>query len=207
MIRIWGRATSTNVQKVVWICRELSLPYDRIDVGGKFGGLNDAEYVAINPNRRVPTIQDGDLVLWESNAILRHLARAYGSASGIVPNDLRSWAICDQWIDWQVSAFIPSFRDVIHELRKPPELQQADLIRAKYLAVEEQWRLLDTALADRDYVAGNHYSIADIPVGVWAARRYRLDFPNLPLTHLDSWYARLASRPPFRDAVLSVPAF
>ena len=207
MIRIWGRATSTNVQKVVWACRELCLEYDRVDVGGPFGGLDDEEYTALNPNRRIPTIQDAGLILWESNAILRHLARAYGNGSRIVPTDLRSWAICDQWIDWQASAFIPAFRDIIYELRKPPEMQHGEVIQANCRVVEEQWRLLDTVLSSQDYVAGDHYSIADIPVGVWAAKRYRLELARSPLIHLDSWYARVASRPPFRDAVLSVPAY
>ena len=72
-LTIWGRANSVNVQKVLWCLRELDLAYRRIDAGMAFGKNREPEYLAINPNGRVPTLVDGDFVLWESNSIMRYL--------------------------------------------------------------------------------------------------------------------------------------
>ena len=79
MLRILGRATSSNVQKVVWLCEEVGIPYEREDIGGPFGGNDRPDYLALNPNGRVPTVIDGDFVIWESNACVQYLASRHAA--------------------------------------------------------------------------------------------------------------------------------
>src|SRR5687768_9505348 len=108
MLRIWGRANSSNVMKVLWLCDELGIAYERIDAGGAFGRTNEPDYLAKNPNALVPTIEEPDgFVLWESNAILRYLARSRAPGNPIYPSEPRVAADCDRWMDWQVSAINP----------------------------------------------------------------------------------------------------
>ena len=87
MLRVWGRNASINVQKVMWAIGELGLEHERIDAGGAFGHLDTEAYGTLNPNRRIPTLQDGSLVLWESNVVVRYLASKYG-AGGLWPEIL-----------------------------------------------------------------------------------------------------------------------
>ena len=106
MLKIWGRKNSINVMKVLWACDELGLAFDRVDLGGAFGGTQEPEYLARNPNARVPTIEDKGLVLWESNAIVRYLAVTYGNP-GLLPADTQSRWIAEQWMDWQQTTLHP----------------------------------------------------------------------------------------------------
>ena len=101
MLKVWGRKNFINVQKVLWCCEELGLPYERIDAGGPFGLTRDPEYLARNPNALVPTISDDEFVLWESNAIVRYLATRHGSGA-MWPEDLRERADAERWMDWQL---------------------------------------------------------------------------------------------------------
>ena len=119
-IRIWGRATSVNVQKVTWALAELEVPYERIDAGGHYGGLDKPEFLAMNPNARVPVMEHDGLVMFESNAIVRHLARTCGAGS-LLPDDEAGLAIADQWMDWAATTLSPAFIAVFMEgVRKPP---------------------------------------------------------------------------------------
>src|SRR5207245_3725876 len=102
MLRIWGRASSSNVQKVLWCCAELDIAFDRVDHGGPFGGNRDPEYLKLNPNGLVPTVIDGDLVMWESNTICRYLA-ATRNGERIYPRDPAARTDVERWMDWQLS--------------------------------------------------------------------------------------------------------
>ena len=123
MLRVWGRNNSINVQKVMWTVGELGLPHERIDVGGAFGGLDTAEYGALNPNRRIPTVEDEDVVVWESNACVRYLAARYG-AGRLWPEDVRRRAAADMWMDWQVSTLMPDMTVVFWGLIRTPEAER-----------------------------------------------------------------------------------
>ena len=93
MLKIIGRKTSSNVQKVLWVCGELNLPFEREDLGGPFGGNDTARYRALNPNGKVPTIVDQDFVLWESNSCTRYLSAKHGADTlypDTCPNDAPS---------------------------------------------------------------------------------------------------------------------
>ncbi|MFP4906358.1 glutathione S-transferase N-terminal domain-containing protein, partial [Paraburkholderia sp. BR14261] len=144
MITIWGRANSVNVQKVLWCCDELVLPFQRIDAGGSFGHLNEPSYLAMNPNGKVPTITDGTFVLWESNAILRYLAMEYGPSSLLYPTDPKVRASIERWLDWSIGTLAPIERPVFLALvRTPPEKRDTAKLAADFDQLTPLWRLLD----------------------------------------------------------------
>src|SRR5690606_29222828 len=111
MLKLWGRNNSTNVKKALWCLEEIGVPYTRIDAGGAFGVVGEAAYVALNPNRLVPCLEDGDSVLWESNAIVRYLAAQYGEGA-LWLAEPRKRAQADKWMDWATSTLAAPFRIV-----------------------------------------------------------------------------------------------
>ena len=198
-LTIWGRPNSVNVQKVLWCLAELDLPYRRIDAGMQYGRNHEADYLAMNPNRRVPTLVDGDFVLWESNSIMRYLCMAYGADSPIYPNAPRQRAAIDRWLDWTLSTVQPVDRPVFWALvRTPPEKRDMAQIQRDADAEAEVWTIADAQLATRSYIEGDAFSIADIALGAYARRWLGVEGIRRPtLAHLDRWFARLAERPGF----------
>jgi glutathione S-transferase len=205
LLKIWGRKNSSNVQKTMWAVGELGLAYERIDIGMEYGGNETPGYRAMNPNGLVPTIQDGDFVLWESNSIIRYLAARHG-AGKLEPSDLRSRAVASQWMDWQVSVFFPAFAEVFFNLvRTPPDQRNPARIAAAKAKSIDAAKILDTALARNAYLAGNSFSMGDIPMGVFIYRFRVLltDRPSLP--NLERWYAAIEERSAFQKHVSSIP--
>lgn len=202
MLRIWGRTTSINVQKVMWAVGELGLPHERIDAGGAHGGLDTKAYGALNPNRRIPTLEDGATVVWESNAIVRYLAAKYGAGS-LWPEDLAARATADQWMDWQQTTLQPDMRTVFWGLvRTSPEKRNKGEIAAAVESLEGIWARLDGHLRGRAFVAGDRLSMGDIPVGAMCYRYHALDVERPKLEHLAAWYERLKLRPAFCTHVM-----
>jgi glutathione S-transferase len=126
-LTIWGRSNSVNVQKVLWCLAELDLGYQRIDAGMQFGKNNEAAYLAMNPNGRVPTLVDGDYVLWESNSVMRYLCMAYGGNSPIYPAQPKARAAVDRWLDWTLSTLQPVDRPVFWALVRTP-VEKRDMV-------------------------------------------------------------------------------
>jgi glutathione S-transferase len=202
MLRIWGRTSSINVQKAMWAVGELGLPHERIDVGGDLGGLDTDAYGALNPNRRIPTIEDGDFVLWESNVIVRYLAARYGSGT-LWPSDARTRAVADQWMDWQQTTLAAELRVVFWGLvRTPAEKRDPARIAAGVQSVAALWTMLDRHLASRAYVAGDGFTMGDIPVGAASWRYFSLDIERPALPQVSAWHERLKTRPAFREHVM-----
>lgn len=202
MMKIWGRHTSINVQKVLWTCDELALPYERIDVGGEFGGLDAAEFRRRNPNGRIPVIEDEGFVLWESNAIVRYLAAKHGIGT-LCPEDLRAQADCDRWMDWQICNILPGLRTLFFGLiRTAPEKRDNAAIEEARVTTQEFWAVLDAHLAPRRYLTGEHFTMADIPLGAFAYRWLALPIERPALPALAAWHGRLAEREPFRRNVM-----
>jgi glutathione S-transferase len=204
MLRIWGRISSVNVQKVVWCCDELALPYERIDAGGAFG-LNDTpQYLAMNPNGLVPVIDEDGFILYESNAITRYLAAKHG-AGRLWPDDPRARADVDRWMEWQSTGYTPAMVQAFWGLvRTPPEKRDPAAIEASRVKSEKLSAVLDRHLAGREFVAGNAFSPADIVVGCAAHRWLGLPITREPRPNLERWYASLKSRPGARQ-VTSLP--
>ena len=202
MLTVWGRKNSINVQKVMWTVAELGLEHERIDVGRQYGGLDTPEFLAMNPNRLIPTIDDNGTVVWESNAVVRYLAAKYGSG-GLWPEDAARRARADQWMDWMVAVIVPHLFSVfIGLIRTPPEERDNAAIAASAEEMAVCWRILDAHLADMPYVAGAALSIADIPLGCACHRYYALDIAHPEMPHLAAWYERLRARAAFREHVM-----
>ncbi len=200
-IRVYGRKNSINVQKVLWCCAELGVPFEQIDRGGEYGGTATPEYRAMNPTGRVPTIDDNGFVLWESNAIVRYLAGRYGMGT-LCPRDDRARASADRWMDWQLVTVWRSLQPAfVNLVRTPPGQRDINAIEAALRQSAEHFTLLDAHLKDKHYVIGGAFSMGDIPLGVTAQRWFRLDIerPNLPA--LTAWYRRLEERPAFKQHV------
>lgn len=195
MLRIWGRLSSVNVQKVVWAADELGLAHERVDAGGAFGVVATPEYRRLNPNALVPVIEEDGFVLWESNAIVRYLAARHGAGT-LWPDDLRQRADIDRWMDWQATAYTPAMRDAFMQLvRTAPDRRDAAAIEASRAASEKCSAILDAHLAGRDFLAASGFSPADIAVGCAAHRWLNLPLAREPRPHLERWYAALRTRP------------
>jgi glutathione S-transferase len=205
MLKIWGRNTSSNVQKAMWGVGELGLAYERLDVGGAFGKNKEPEYLAMNPNGLVPTLQDGDFILWESNSIVRYLARIHGKGS-LEPADLKAYGRANQWMDWQLSVVAPAiFACFWGLIRTPAEKRDMAAITESQKKTTDAMKMLDAHLSRSAYAAGDAFSMGDIPVGVMAYRFRQLcpDRPSLP--HLERWYAQIEKRKAFQEHVGSIP--
>jgi glutathione S-transferase len=199
-LQLWGRTNSVNVQKVLWCLAELGLAYERIDAGMQFGRNTEPAYLAMNPNGRVPTLVDGDFVLWESNSILRYLALAYGAGSKLYPAEPGPRAGIDRWLDWTLSTLQPAERDVFWGLvRTPPAERDMPALQRSTDAVAKLWRILDAHFATRPYAEAESFSLADIALGAYARRWFGVEGVVKPaLPSLERWYRRIAERPGFQ---------
>ena len=204
MIRIWGRLSSVNVQKVVWAARELALPFERIDAGGKFGIVNTPEYLAKNPNGQIPMIEDDDFVLWESNAIVRYLCAKHALGT-LYPEPLAARADADRWMDWQTTTLQPAMGPAFMQLiRTPAEQRKPALIEQAAQKAEALLAILDAQLAGREFVCGAQFTMADIALGCAAHRWYGLPLARTARPNVERWYAALMRRPA-TDGVLTLP--
>jgi glutathione S-transferase len=201
MLTIWGRHNSNNVKKVLWCAEEIGLAYESIPAGGAFGMTNDPAYRAMNPNGLVPTIRDGDLVLWESNAIVRYLAARYAEGS-LWPKDVIVRARADRWMDWTTSTFAAPFRDVFWGMvRTAPEQRDLAAIEAGRQKCAALLVMADQALADRPYLSGDAFGMGDIPLGCFAHAWFAMPIERPDLSNLAAWYERLKARPAYAKVV------
>jgi glutathione S-transferase len=202
MLRIWGRTSSINVQKVMWAVGELGLDHERIDAGGAFGGLDTDEFGERNPNRRVPTLEDDGLVMWESNACVRYLAARY-DVGVLWPEDPAARARADMWMDWQQTTLVPDMTVVFWGLIRTPEgKRDLGAIDAAARRLGATWRVLETQLAGRRFVAGDQLTIGDIPVGAGCYRYLNLPIERPSLPNLEAWYERLKQHHAYREHVM-----
>ena len=205
MPKIWGRNTSSNVQKAMWAVGEIGLAVERIDVGGPFGKNREPAYLAMNPNGLVPTLEEEDgFLLWESNSIVRYLAAKHKGA--IEPADPKTRALASQWMDWQLSVLGPAITPMFWGLvRTPVEQRDMKAIAAATEKTTAGIAIMDAQLARTRFIAGDAFSYGDIPIGVMA-RRYRDLVPERPaFPHFERWYAEIAARPAFKEHVSGIP--
>ena len=202
-MQIWGRANSVNVQKVVWCCEELLLPYERIDAGGKFGVVDTPAYRAMNPNGKVPTLVDGDFILWESNSILRYVALRAGDEH-LYPQSLRERVLVERWLDWALSTLQPAERNLFWGMiRTAPAQRDHAAIELSRKQAQACWDLLDTHLGDgRAYVETGRFTLADVVLGAYVHRWFGMpEIERADFVHLRAWYERLLERPAYRRHV------
>ena len=200
-ITICGRLNSTNVQKPIWALEELGLAYEHIPLGGSFGGLVDPAYRALNPNVRVPTLRDGDTVVWESHAILRYLAAQYGAGT-LWPENPRQRSAADQWVDWTATTFQSGWLKVFESVvRVPEDKRDRAVIDQAMDDANRLFRMLDSVLAGSPFLAGEHLTYGDIPAGAAMFRWMTMPIARQPMPNLEAWYRRLDARPAFKKAV------
>lgn len=205
MLTIHGRNNSSNVQKVVWALNEMKVPYERTDAGGAFGIVNTPDYLAMNPNARVPTMGEDGFILWESNAIVRYLANKHDKG-GLCPSDPRQHADADRWMDWQQTTLGPTMTPIFWNLVRTPEPDRdMKLVESSKTAMVGLGKIIDDALNGRAYLAGDGFTMADIPAAIQIYRWVALveDRPSLP--NLEAWYDRLCQREAFKTNVLDIP--
>lgn len=202
MLRIWGRRNSINVQKVMWTVAELGLEHERIDAGGSYGGLDTAAYGALNPNRQVPTLEEGAFSLWESNAIVRYLAARH-DPGGLWPLEPERRALADQWMDWQQTTLEADMRIVFWGLvRTEPARRDRAGIDAALERLKPLWERLDRHLGAHPFVAGDAFTMGDVPVGAMYHRYRALGVERCADEGLGAWYERLKGRPAYREEVM-----
>lgn len=200
-ITLYGRKTSVNVQKAVWVLEELRVPYSQIELGLNFGGVDTPEYLAMNPNGLVPTLKDGELTLWESHAIVRYLAASYG-AGNLWPESPRMRALADQWTDWTAMRLQPAWGAVFTAVaRTRPEARDRQAIARALDGVGPCFAILDTQLRKTPYLAGERLTYGDIAAGALLYRWYTIDIERPPLAGVDAWYERLKARPAYAKGV------
>jgi len=203
MLKIWGRTTSSNVQKVLWACAEMNIPFERIDAGLQFGRNRDPEYLALNPNGLVPTIEDGKTIIWESNTILRYLCATRG-AEKLHPKDPGERSHVERWMDWQLSVLGPPMGTLLlGYYRTPPERRDAAALDTAHTRAIAAWKILEHQLQDgKPYVAGKEFTLADITLGMFVHRWYSYPVERPSMPHLKSWYDRLQTRAPYKAHVV-----
>jgi len=207
MIKLWGRANSSNVMKVIWLLEELGLPYSRVDVGGPFGGTSTPEYRAMNPLGVVPSLEDDGLALFESNVILRYLCNAHAPKSPFYPADPKGRARVEMWMDFQQTSINRPQSIVFQGLvRIAPEKRDNAAITAAIAEAGQIWGILDNRLSRQDFIATGEFSLADIAFGVHVHRWLNLDIPGRQeAPFLAAWYQRLLERPAYRQHVAINP--
>ncbi len=202
MLRILGRKTSINVQKVMWLSEELDLDVERIDIGGPFGGNDKQEYLKKNPTGLVPTLEDGDFILWESQAICRYITEQYGRPPW-APESSLDRALAGQWMDWYITKLHPHMTVIFWTLiRTKPEERDLKAVNDAVDLAAESWALIDSELKNSDFLLGDSPTIADIPVGCAVNRWFTLDIDRPPLPSLKAWHDRLKDRPAYQEHVM-----
>ena len=197
MYKLLGRATSGNVQKVIFLLEELGVSYERADYGRQFENTGTSEYLALNPTKKVPTLVDGDLAIWESHTILRYVATKEGS--DLYPTDAAQRTQVERWMDWLLaqlnSAYLAGFKDA----KKPKEEHGADT--AKNLQAELS--ILEAQLAKNAWVAGEKFSLADVALGSIVKRcvAFPFDLPEMP--YIKAWLGKLSEKPAFQKATVT----
>lgn len=198
MLTIWGRLNSHNVKKVAWFAEELELEFQRFDVGGKFG--MDQAYLARNPNALIPTIEDGKVTLWESNAILRYLAAEYGGEAWWHP-DPAVRAVGDRWMDWQADYAEAQRAAFLGHVRTPEAERDLAAIDRSVRASARKLAVMERYLGDAPWLSGEDFGIGDIPMGVYAWTWFSLPIERPEYPAIADWFARLRDRPGYARQV------
>ncbi len=198
MLKIWGRANSINVQKVLWCCAETNVPFERIDAGMQFGVNNTPEYKAMNPNGLVPLINDDGFLLWESHAIVRYLARKHGLGT-LCPADPQIAADADRWMEWYSTVLWNHMKPIFWSLvRTPPEKRNMAEVEDNRQKLAGYLAMADAQLAKNTYLAGSAFTMGDIPLAVLCQRWFNLPIERTALPHLERWFKAVSARPGFQ---------
>jgi len=203
MLRIWGRTSSSNVMKLLWLCEELGIPFERIDAGGAFGRTKEPAFLAMNPNARVPTIEEADgFALWESNTICRYLVATHAPGHALHPAEPRVRAKVERWMDWQLGHLNAPMTTIFFTyIRTPEEKRNWPATHAARDEAEALWDMVEAALGEDAFLGGARLSLADVALGPYLHRWLKLPITRRPQPRIAAWYARLCERPGFNRHV------
>ena len=202
MLKLWGRASAFNVQKAMWAVGEVGVLHQRIEAGGEIGGLDDPKFRALNPNGRIPVIDEDGVVVWESNAIIRYLAARHGAGT-LWDADPARRANADRWMDWMQTTLYRDFIDLFWGfVRTPPTQRDHARIEILKERLAGQYGLLDGHLASQRYLAGDDFTMADIPAGTTLYRYFEMEIDRPALANVEAWYGRLSERPAYQTHVM-----
>lgn len=203
MLKFYGRRSSINVQKALWALTELDLQFEWFDADGTFGTIGVRDYQTLNPNMRVPTLVDGDLVLRQSNAIVRYLCRKH-SQGDLYPDDPGQVAIADVWMDWQNTELQATITPVFWGLiRSFPNTPDPDVMTTNIEKLNASMVIMEAMFGAGDYVAGDRFTMGDIPTGAGVYRYMALDIDRPALPRTEAYYARLQERPAYLEAIMT----
>ena len=203
MIELWGRKNSYNVQKVLWTLGELEIDYIHQDVGSQVGDLETPEFLQLNPSARIPVLVDDDSVIWESNTIVRYLCAAYGE-NLLWPDNPVKRSYADRWMDWELATLQPDFMDLFWGYYRTPEARRdKDQIEKSKFRCEQHFAMLDDHLKHHDYLAGEAFSMADIPAATSLYRYFEMGIAVEKPANLIAWYQRLSARRAFQQTIMT----
>ena len=199
MLEVWGRKNANQVIQILWTLSELGVEYKRHSIGTESGDLETKEYKSLNPNSKIPTIRDNGFVLWESHAVIRYLAKQYGTGS-LYPDDPQKAALSDQWMTWSSDSFMGTFFPVFWQLVRTEE-KDRDYRKVVEMAQHSAkiLKVLDDHLVMNDFVVGDQFTFGDIPLGVLIHKYFVLDIERPSLPGVEAWYERLKERPAFKE--------
>lgn len=202
MLKLYGRGTSDSVQKVLWMLGETHQPFEHIQLGGSFGGLDDPEYRKLNPHGWIPTLDDGGVVVWESNAIIRYLAAKYCRDS-LWSEDPAKRAYADEWMCSAQTTLYPDFNRLFWlTVRTPVDKQDRAKIQATNDRLNGYYHLLDAQLSKHGFVAADYLTMADIPTGATLFRYFNMPILRPDLPNVERWYGCLREREAYRKYVM-----
>ncbi len=194
MLRLWGRTSSINVRKVIWTAQELKLTLQRTDAGGQFGLVREPDYLSHNPNGLVPLIEDEGFRLWESNVIVRYLCARHSPGS-LYPQETQARFIAEQWMDWQQTSFNPAGRDAFLQLMRTPSAERDEARLARSIsATQPLLAMLEAHLSRQPYMAGEQFTMADIPIGCEIHRWLGLPLQHPEMPNILRWFQSLCER-------------
>lgn len=202
---VWGRPNSVNVKKVLWTAGELNLEVDNRKVGGQYGGLDTPEFLALNPNGRIPVLQDKDIVLWESDAIVRYLTKLYNGETRPalwIKDDVTN-AIADQWMTWASANLLSLFNIIMAQaVRLPQEQRDPKLLADTVASFGNFMKIANAALEKNEWIAGDHMSVGDINLGTFIYYWFEIPLDKPEFSALHAYYERLKERPAYREHIM-----
>ncbi|EKT58359.1 glutathione S-transferase family protein [Providencia sneebia] len=203
MLTVWGRKNSSNVKKVLWCLEELNISYEQKDVGGPFGGLDTPEYKKLNPNSTIPTLQDDDFTLWESNTILRYLTEKFDHSHLLLPQNLQERAAADKWMDWGCGSLFDYIKQMMNKIVRVAESERDPQVTLTiYQNIEKLLKIADDALAEQAYFTGQQFGIADISLAPYFYPWREIASERPEFNNLERWYNQLKTRPAFQKIVM-----
>jgi glutathione S-transferase len=199
MLKIYGRANSINVRKVLWVADEIGIAYDREDWGRGYRPVTDPEYKRLNRFERVPTIDDDGFILRESNTIVRYLTTKHGRTD-LFPTDLQARFRVEAWMDWASNDLYEHIRPVVHALVfKTPGYEDPEIAKKGAQNWGKAMQMLEDQLASSGpFLMGDAFTIADIPAGLSVNRWFAIDFEKPAFPAISAYYDRLAERIPYQ---------